>query len=202
MADRHSALRAWSIEGTGGYGAGLVRHLGDDELVIELDRPNRPARHNGAKSDPLDAVRAGHKRSHGSTSPSPAPPESAEGFLDATDRCTEALLAAAHNPALVLYAELTNSLLRDALLEVVLRWERSAGGVDTFRDWCVEQYDQLIAHLENADVTGAEVFWRGFLQQTGVAVGEQPAPITVYLSSPEGDSSRSRMRATKAETEH
>jgi transposase len=62
MADRHSMLRAWSIEGTGGYGAGLCRHLGElGELVIELDRPNRPARRNGAKSDPLDAVRAGRE---------------------------------------------------------------------------------------------------------------------------------------------
>lgn len=61
MADRHSGLRAWSIEGTGGYGAGLVRHLGDGEIVIELDRPNRPARRNGAKSDPLDAIRAGRE---------------------------------------------------------------------------------------------------------------------------------------------
>jgi transposase len=61
MADRHSGLRAWSIEGTGGYGAGLVRHLGDAEVVIELDRPNRPARRNGAKSDPLDAIRAGRE---------------------------------------------------------------------------------------------------------------------------------------------
>lgn len=61
MADRHSTRRAWSIEGTGGYGAGLTRFLSDDELVIELDRPNRPARRNGAKSDPLDAVRAGRE---------------------------------------------------------------------------------------------------------------------------------------------
>jgi transposase len=62
MADQHSGLRAWSIEGTGGYGAGLTRHLaGLEELVIELDRPNRPARRNGAKSDPLDAVRAGRE---------------------------------------------------------------------------------------------------------------------------------------------
>ncbi len=62
MAERHSALRAWSIEGTGGYGAGLTRHLvGLGELVVELDRPNRPARRNGAKSDALDAVRAGRE---------------------------------------------------------------------------------------------------------------------------------------------
>jgi transposase len=62
LADEHSGLRAWSIEGTGGYGAGLTRFLVErGELVIELDRPNRPARRNGAKSDPLDAVRAGRE---------------------------------------------------------------------------------------------------------------------------------------------
>jgi len=62
MAERHSGLRAWSIEGTGGYGAGLARFLADrDERVIELDRPTRPARRNGAKSDALDAVRAGRE---------------------------------------------------------------------------------------------------------------------------------------------
>ena len=59
LADQHSGVRAWAIEGTGGYGAGLARHLEDrGEWVIELDRPNRPARRNGAKSDPLDAIRA------------------------------------------------------------------------------------------------------------------------------------------------
>jgi transposase len=59
MADQHSTLRVWAIEGTGGYGAGLARHLAErGEVVIELDRPKRPARRQGAKSDPLDAVRA------------------------------------------------------------------------------------------------------------------------------------------------
>ena len=62
MADRHSHRRAWSIEGTGGYGAGLTRHLANgDEKVVELDRPNRPTRRSGAKSDPIDAVRAGRE---------------------------------------------------------------------------------------------------------------------------------------------
>jgi transposase len=59
FADEHSALRAWAIEGTGGHGAGLARLLGDrSEVVVELDRPERTKRRNGAKSDPLDAVRA------------------------------------------------------------------------------------------------------------------------------------------------
>jgi transposase len=59
LAEQHSGLRAWALEGTGGYGAGLARHLAEyDELVVELDRPKRPARRAGAKSDPIDAERA------------------------------------------------------------------------------------------------------------------------------------------------
>ena len=59
FADEHALLRAWAIEGTGGHGAGLTRHLTRrDEVVIELDRPERAKRRNGAKSDPLDAIRA------------------------------------------------------------------------------------------------------------------------------------------------
>ena len=59
LADRHGGARAWAIEGTGRYGAGLVRHLRDlGEWVIELDRPNRAPRRHGAKSDALDAARA------------------------------------------------------------------------------------------------------------------------------------------------
>lgn len=59
FADQHPVLRVWAIEGTGGHGAGLARHLAQrEELVVELDRPERARRRNGAKSDPLDAVRA------------------------------------------------------------------------------------------------------------------------------------------------
>ena len=59
FADEHAALRAWAIEGTGGHGAGLTRHLErGEEVVIELDRPERAKRRHGAKSDPLDAIRA------------------------------------------------------------------------------------------------------------------------------------------------
>jgi transposase len=59
FADEHAALRAWAIEGTGGHGAGLARHLAQgQEVVVELDRPERARRRNGAKSDPLDAERA------------------------------------------------------------------------------------------------------------------------------------------------
>jgi transposase len=59
LAEQHGGLRAWAVEGAGGYGAGLARHLHDlGELVVELDRPVRPKRWAGAKSDPIDAERA------------------------------------------------------------------------------------------------------------------------------------------------
>jgi transposase len=59
FANEHAGVRAWAIEGTGSHGAGLVRYLGKCEgLVVELDRPERQKRRNGAKSDPLDAIRA------------------------------------------------------------------------------------------------------------------------------------------------
>jgi transposase len=59
LADQHGGLRGWAIEGAGGYGAGLARHLQErGELVVELDRPVRPGRRAGAKSDVIDAERA------------------------------------------------------------------------------------------------------------------------------------------------
>ena len=59
FANNHATLRAWAVEGISGHGAGLTRHLqASSEIVIELDRPKRAARRNGAKSDPLDAIRA------------------------------------------------------------------------------------------------------------------------------------------------
>jgi transposase len=59
LADQHGRKRVWAIEGTGGYGAGLTRFLAThQQQVVELDRPKRAARRHGAKSDPLDAVRA------------------------------------------------------------------------------------------------------------------------------------------------
>lgn len=60
FADCHSAAssRAWVIEGTGSYGSGFATILqARGEWVIEMDRPARPARRDGAKSDELDAVR-------------------------------------------------------------------------------------------------------------------------------------------------
>jgi transposase len=50
FAGEHAPLRAWAIEGTGGHGADLTRHLLElTEIVVELDRPKRAPRRNGAK---------------------------------------------------------------------------------------------------------------------------------------------------------
>jgi hypothetical protein len=60
FADEHApGSRVWAIESTGSFGAGLATYLLErGERVIEVDRPKRPARRSGAKSNELDAIRA------------------------------------------------------------------------------------------------------------------------------------------------
>lgn len=62
-AKRHTpGRRVWAVEGAGSFGAGLTTYLlGQGETVYEIDRPARLARRNGAKSDEIDAVRAGRE---------------------------------------------------------------------------------------------------------------------------------------------
>jgi transposase len=49
-------VRAFGIEGTGSYGAGLARWLSaHGQTVLEVDRPDRRARARDGRSDPLDA---------------------------------------------------------------------------------------------------------------------------------------------------
>ena len=60
LADEHACgRRAFAIEGTGSFGAGLTRFLtGCGERVLEVSRLRRERR-SGGKTDALDAVRAG-----------------------------------------------------------------------------------------------------------------------------------------------
>jgi transposase len=59
VAERHApGRRAWAIEGSGSYGAGLARYLaGRGEIVLELSRTPRAERRLRGKDDELDAVR-------------------------------------------------------------------------------------------------------------------------------------------------
>jgi len=58
-AESHGEVEAWGIEGTGCYGAGLARFLrSEDQVVIEINRPDRKARRLKGKSDPVDAEAA------------------------------------------------------------------------------------------------------------------------------------------------
>jgi transposase len=59
-ADKNArGRRVWAIEGAGSYGAGLTDWLAEkDEWMVEVDRPKRPKRKAGIKSDEVDALRA------------------------------------------------------------------------------------------------------------------------------------------------
>jgi transposase len=62
VTERAAGRRCWALEGTGCYGAGLASFLAaQDEWVVEVDRPKRPRGRSGAKSDLLDAIRAGRE---------------------------------------------------------------------------------------------------------------------------------------------
>ncbi len=60
LAEEHArGRRAFAIEGTGSFGAGLTRFLtGRGERVLEVGRL-RQERRSGGKTDALDAIRGG-----------------------------------------------------------------------------------------------------------------------------------------------
>ncbi|MER8090263.1 hypothetical protein ABTZ57_35590 [Streptomyces sp. NPDC094048] len=55
----HGEVLAVEVEGTGAYGAEIARFLTANEVtVVEVDRPDRKARRDNGKSDPIDAYGA------------------------------------------------------------------------------------------------------------------------------------------------
>jgi transposase len=55
----HGELDKVGVEGTGAYGAGLARFLQTAGVeLVEVDRPDRKARRQQGKSDPVDAEAA------------------------------------------------------------------------------------------------------------------------------------------------
>jgi transposase len=65
-------IEAFGIEGTGSYGAGLARFLGDaDHRIVEVNRPDRATRHRLGKSDPIDAEMAARSVMSGAAAGTP-----------------------------------------------------------------------------------------------------------------------------------
>lgn len=65
-------LERIGVEGTGAYGAGLARHLGEEGIeVVEVNRPNRQMRRRRGKSDTVDAEAAARAALNGEASVSP-----------------------------------------------------------------------------------------------------------------------------------
>ncbi|MDH3190299.1 MAG: IS110 family transposase [Acidimicrobiia bacterium] len=77
----HGELTLVGVEGTGSYGVGLARYLTRAGIsVVEVDRPNRQARHRQGKSDPVDAVAAARAALSGTATGSP---KSRDGNVEA-----------------------------------------------------------------------------------------------------------------------
>lgn len=90
----YEALHAWlmgfgrlvlvGVEGTGSYGAGVMRLLTSvGTKVVEVDRPDRSARRAQGKSDPLDAYAAARAAASGRAT---GTPKSRDGIVESL-RC-------------------------------------------------------------------------------------------------------------------
>ena len=72
----------FGLEGTGSYGAGLVRHLRRAGCsVIEVNRPNRQTSHARGKSDPVDAEAAARAVLSGEATAIPKADEDRVGMI-------------------------------------------------------------------------------------------------------------------------
>jgi transposase len=82
------------VEGTGSYGAGVTRHLTDKGIrVVEVDRPNRQARHRAGKTDAIDAIAAARAALSGTAT---GTPKSRTGNIEAIRVLTIARRSAAN----------------------------------------------------------------------------------------------------------
>jgi transposase len=91
----YRALLAWlrglgrlqrvGVEGTGAYGAGLLRYLRQARVsVVEVDRPDRRTRRRKGKSDPVDAEAAARAALAGTAT---GTPRAAMGAWRRSGRC-------------------------------------------------------------------------------------------------------------------
>lgn len=135
--------RLWAIEGTGSYGRGLTTFLlAQDESVVEIDRPARPARRNGAKSDVLDAVRAAREalsrdrlaepRGRGDRESLRVLLRTRDGAVDAYSKAVCHLKALAVTAPAALHERL-RSLTTDALIKQCSRLRICSGHASEYR---------------------------------------------------------------------
>ena len=77
----YGPLHKVGVEGTGSYGAGLARHLAENDVeVIEVSRPNRQVRRRHGKTDIVDAIAAARAVLSGEAT---ATPKSHDGPVEA-----------------------------------------------------------------------------------------------------------------------
>lgn len=123
--------RAWSIESSGSYGAGLAAALAEHgEMVIEFDHPSTRPSKDGAKSDTLDAVRAAREILGRKTWATPRARGAREGLrtlITARDSAKVARVAAINVlKALIVTApiEIREDLRGLSLMQLVRRCQR------------------------------------------------------------------------------
>jgi len=143
----HTALGAWlggfgaldrvGIEGTGSYGAGLARALRQSGIaVVEVNRPDRRARHQEGKSDPLDAVAAARAVLAGRHA---GVPKSGDGIVEAIR-----MLRLARRSAVQSRTQCVNQL--HALIDTA--------PTVLHDQWARQRIDQIIATAADETVTG------------------------------------------------
>jgi transposase len=187
MAERHAGLRAWAIEGTGTYGAGLTRELQvGGETVLELDRPKRPPRRMGAKNDELDAVRTARdalSREHNAT-PRQGPERAALSVLLAARRSAvdaakvahvqlQALICAAPEPLRAKFRGQSSRIMAQtaARLRVRADWDLETRTYAIVLRDLARRRAQLLAEAKTHEgaITATVAAWRpDLLDQFGV----------------------------------
>jgi transposase len=130
--------RAWALEGSGSYGAGLARFLSErGECVLEIERPAREGSRGRLKSDPLDAERAARQVLAGTAGALPrlgAETQALRALLSTREGAVGACTAALNElRALLLGAppelrERLQGLSEAALLDACVRLRPGRGG--------------------------------------------------------------------------
>jgi transposase len=127
------------VEGTGSYGAGLARFLRREGVaVVEVDRPNRQARHRHGKSDSVDAVAAAEAarsgRAQGAGKQADGPVEAIRALQVVKRSCREERIRTKNQIRHLAFCapdeirEATKGLSRRRLAGEAARWRPRPGG--------------------------------------------------------------------------